>query len=35
VSRRRATVDLGAVVAALGAPAVVDEQAGRILDAAE
>jgi AcrR family transcriptional regulator len=35
VSRRRANVDLGAVVAALGAPAVVDEQAGRILDAAE
>jgi AcrR family transcriptional regulator len=35
VSRRRASVDLGAVVAALGAPAVVDEQGGRILDAAE
>lgn len=35
MSRRRAAVDLGAVVAALTAPAAVDEQAGRILDAAE
>lgn len=35
MSRRRAAVDLGAVVAALGVPAAVDEQAARILDAAE
>ena len=35
MSRRRAEVDLGAVVAALAAPAAVDEQTARILDAAE
>lgn len=35
MSRRRAEVDLAVVVLSLGVPAVVDEQAGRILDAAE
>ena len=35
MSRRRASVDLGAVVSAMAAPVVVDAQATAILDAAE